>query len=196
MISIINTLLLTQSTIRNGLPNTYHTPLPLSGSELTFNPYLWSLNPYAFNSYEYAINKNSDDLYCSLNGDCYYQNSQPGYNCTPPFIHTEDYCLNYEKLIECDNSKNIYKVFDKYTPCLTGYYKIGFALAINSNNTVDDSIFYRQDNDTFWSHKRMDIIRFDSTLLSIVDPELSGRYYSNYFGLNYNNWCGYYCISL
>ena len=141
MISFINTLLSTYSSFRNGLPNTYHYIYHyLILFELQFNPFL-CLNPYAFNSYEYAINKNIDNLYCSQNGNCYYENSQPGYNCTELFNYTENNCLNTKKLIKCDNSKDIYKVYDKYTPCLSGYYKIGFAQIINKNNTLEDTIF-------------------------------------------------------
>ena len=59
----------------------------------------------------------------------------------------------------------------------------------------DDYHFYRQDANGYWSHKpgATHVTHLDATKRPIYDPQLASRDYPS-SGLDYNEFCGYWCI--
>jgi hypothetical protein len=76
--------------------------------------------------------------------------------------------------------------------CPPGMSKIGLA-----NDEGEDYHFYRQDRDSFWSHKdgSNKAKRHDAEGRAIWDPKTAARdYRPNGSFLNYDKFCGYYCV--
>ena len=83
---------------------------------------------------------------------------------------------------------------DKDKACQEGYYKIGLTTTKYENGLAHYH-FYRQDNNGYWSHKRYSVINWDLPWRKIEDPEQAYRDYSLYWGPNFSEWCGFYCVS-
>ena len=171
--------------------------LPTSGHEPKYDPEKWNLNndiEYSHNCYAYALDDINESLKndCIDNDECDDLKPQPGYVCNKKF-KSNNYCKNVENKMLCDNP-SIYKINNKNHPCIKNYYKIGLATSIKPNK---DYHFYRQDKDSFWSHKPggTEVISYDASYNIIEDPEISNRDYVQDGGnYNYNDWCGFYCV--
>ena len=76
--------------------------------------------------------------------------------------------------------------------CPAGMSKIGLVV-----DEGEDYHYYRQDRDGFWSHKdgSNKVKRYDAEGRAIWDPKTAARdYRSNGSFLNYDKFCGYYCV--
>ena len=141
------------------------------------------------NCYSYAFNvvdKNSDP-----NND---HKIQPGEISNS--LLENDNCDNIIKNIEKDNNIKLKKVhlLDSL-PC--DHYRI--AIVIDDNGEHKDYHFYRQDNDTYWSHKqgKGNVHRHDASNNLIHNPEIADRNYSNDENndkYNYSIFCGYFSV--
>lgn len=154
--------------------------LPLSGSEIAYEPSRWSgtVQPRT-NCYAYAINNQLNNN-GSLYGEYAYQ--QPGQYAGDAITRNDitadgdiivDAVENdFDKYNSCNNSDLIFVEIDKYDRCPTGTYKV--ALVVNPGV---DYHWYRQDADGYWSHKQGDtaVSRYDNSNNLIIDPEIADR---------------------
>jgi len=71
----------------------------------------------------------------------------------------------------------------------------GMTKAAVVTDADEDYHFYRQDSNEYWSHKpgSTDVTNKDATGRFIYDPQLATRKYPA-STLNYDNFCGYFCI--
>ena len=155
---------------------------PLSGSELEYNPKIWNDNPNiksTHNCYTYALGKIRSGL---------DSKAQPGY--ASGFNHIDDYkdynCKSFRKRLKKDSPGSYLEKFDN--ACLPGFYKIFLAL-----DPQNDYHWYRQDSDSYWSHKpgASDVINTDASGEKINNPYKSNR---NFKHRNYYKPCFFACI--
>lgn len=75
--------------------------------------------------------------------------------------------------------------------CPDDFYKIGLMV-----DPADDYHFIRQDNNGYWSHKPGNglVTNRDFSGNVLLDPE-NADFNNRDAGLNYVDYCGYYCIS-
>ena len=159
--------------------------LPLSGSELKFNPKNWNRQiniKFNHNCYAYAIGV----IRSGLNGK-----PQPGYFAHYPPLYKSDYeCDTFYKRILAENPL-AYLEKDNI-PCRKSYHKI--YLAIDPKEEDKDYHFYRQNKNGYWSHKpgRQDVVNIDANGKKIKNPQKANRKYKYY---NYDKSCGYICVN-
>lgn len=158
---------------------------PRSGYEPKYNPKKWNSNPRikdSHNCYSYALNA----LVSSR-----INKPQPGYSAKYPHISNGNYtCDPFIARLR----KDIPSLYDSTFrgKCKKGFYKIYMAVTENSPDT--DYHFYRQDSNSYWSHKpgRTDITNVDASGNKIINPHKANRNYRHY---NYDRGCGFFCIN-
>ena len=162
--------------------------LPLSGSEIPYNPSIWNNSTVmrGVNCYAYALNNqtypNSNNLWYmnpgDSTGDIYWQHEI-----------TEELIL-YKTSMDAINFGFEFNGIGKYATCSSGSYKV--ALVIDTGN---DYHWYRQNSDGSWSHKRGQtaVINYDASGEVIFDPENADRYYPNV--ANYTVFVGFFEVT-
>ena len=160
--------------------------MPVSGSEITYNPSLWnnpSIQRYT-NCYAYALNT---QVYPNTNNRCYLQPGSPlnEYGNTVPQQYIS--LQNIVDKVEHDSEVvgfTFYQI-DKYDTCPVGTYKVALAI----DNSVDYH-WYRQDADGYWSHKpgTTPASFIDDSDNLILDPAVADRG-------DYTNFLGYFAVS-
>ena len=154
---------------------------PLSGSEMNYDPDKYNKNnniKKTHNCYTYALGK----IINKLDGK-----AQPGYASGFNIIDDKDYnCKSFRKRLKKDSPGSYLEKFDN--ACLPGFYKIFLAL-----DPQNDYHWYRQDNNSYWSHKpgSTDVINIDASGKKINNPLIANRKYDS---LNYNKPCFFACI--
>lgn len=180
--------------------------LPLSGSELDYNPNSWNntktsqflwMKHYLYeytNCYSYAVNAQVNPTTHKL------EFMQPG-QASGNVIARGD-LLNTNKVLSAIKSDATHLGFefnsiDASTPCPEGTYKVAFVIdnQYSSGDRIDyDYHWYRQNSDGTWSHKPgKGLVRnIDNSNKIIMDPRTCNR--NAGYGLNYNLFVGFYTI--
>ena len=172
------------------LNNSSYT-LPLSGSELNYEPTLWNNNSnvlYGSNCYSYAVNAPKNPTFN------YFETMQPGQSvgksCTKDDIINVSPVLS---LISEDAAKLGFGFtrIDAEAVCNPGFYKVAFVL--DPNEPGFDYHWYRQNSDGSWSHKpgTTPVKDTDNDGRLIMDPEECNR---NGGYLNYSVFVGYFAV--
>jgi len=167
--------------------------MPLSKSEPCYYPDKWNL-PVGYNGlvrathncFAYAMNQ--------LLPEPRAHKPQPGEQSDGNI--SEITCKAVSQFVVKDNPKLVFPVSIKEAekkPCRTGFYRI--ALAVNSNG--DDYHFMRQDATGMWSHKPRanDVTKVDASGKPISHPHRANWDWSSSGGINYDVFCGYFCVS-
>ena len=154
--------------------------LPLSGSELDYNPSGWTSS---YNCYAYALNtKNHGYMQpgCSIGA---------GISYLPPNYLTGSVLTNMVSH-DAEHFGFTFVSIGKHERPLPGCYKIALVIAPNS-----DYHWYRQNSDGTWSHKpgQSAVRRFDYKIHTIYDPELCDRRTPL---INYSMFVGYYSVNV
>ena len=174
-----------QIALTNSTNPLYEDYSPVSGYEPKYNPKKWNTNPRikdSHNCYAYALNS----FVASRTNK-----PQPGYFAKYPHISNGNYtCEPFIKRLR----KDIPSIYDTTFKgkCKKGFYKIYMAVTKDSPDT--DYHFYRQDSNSYWSHKpgRTDITNLDASGKLIKNPDTANRKYTYY---NYGSGCGFFCIN-
>ena len=154
---------------------------PTSGYELEYDPDLWNKNSSIRNShncYTYAMGKIVPGL---------DSKAQPGYASGFDHIEDDQYeCKYFRDRLKKDNPGSYLEKFDN--SCIPGFYKVFLAL-----DPKNDYHWWRQNKDTFWSHKpgSTDVVDVDADGKKIKNPVKANR---NYSSLNYYKPCFFACI--
>ena len=165
--------------------------LPLSGSEIAYEPSRWSGTVQSrTNCYAYAINNQLDKsggLWVPKDNFLYQQPGQYAGNTIyqSDITTAGDLIVNaveddFDEYNSYNNADLVFIEIDKYDRCPTGSYKV--ALVVNPGV---DYHWYRQDADGYWSHKQGGnaISRYDNSNNLIIDPEIADRGgYSEFIG--------------
>jgi hypothetical protein len=155
--------------------------LPLSGSELDYDPDLWNLNNHiktTHNCYTYALGKIVPKL---------SSKAQPGYSSGFNHISNNEFnCKTFKKRLKKDAPGSYLEKYDN--SCLPGFYKIFLAL-----DPGNDYHWWRQDSNTFWSHKpgATNVTNLDANNEKIINPLYSNRNFSH---RNYYKPCFFACV--
>lgn len=180
--------------------------LPLSGSELDYEPESWNntfvsdslgYTGYIYrrtNCYSYAVNAQINPTTNT------FTIMQPG-QATGEKIETDDY-LNTDKVVSAIKSDaNVlgfeFNEIKADEPCPDGTYKVAFVIDnqySNGDSFTYDYHWYRQNSDGSWSHKpgTTPVRNVDSDNKLIMDPRICDRNSGN--GLNYNLFVGFYVV--
>ncbi len=160
-------------------------PLPLSGSELDYEPELWNYQPVQQNRcYYYAINNqlNNDGSVGSGSRDpgIYAECSEIGQAMSVLRSNVEEFINYVEK--DCiafwgineNNVESVFKEIGQYEQCDPGMYKIAF---VYDGDYYTDYHWYRQNSDGTWSHKIGvgEVTNLDSSGELILDPQNANR---------------------
>jgi hypothetical protein len=154
---------------------------PLSGSELKYDPNLWNLNnniKTTHNCYTYALGKIVKGL---------ESKAQPGYSSGFDDVSDDEFnCSSFKKRLKKDSPGSYLEKFDN--ACLPGFYKIFLAL-----DPGNDYHWWRQNNDSYWSHKpgSTNVTDLDASNKKIINPLKSNRKFSH---RNYYKPCFFACI--
>ena len=154
---------------------------PISGSELEYNPDLWNKKYQikdTHNCYTYALGKIIRGL---------KSKAQPGYASGFNHIGDNEYnCESFRERLKKDSPGSYLEKFDK--SCLPGFYKIFLAL-----DPGNDYHWWRQNKDTYWSHKpgSTDVVDVDADGKKIKNPLKANRKYDY---LDYYKPCFFTCI--
>lgn len=155
--------------------------LPVSGSEIPYEPNLWETS--SVNCYNYALNNQSKPT------------MQPGWSAHHDSSNTENYFKKetFLSMIKIDavNYGFEFKEILKQSKCDAGYYKIAIAIAPEY-----DFHFYRQNPDGSWSHKpgmKPFITKYDYSGKLIMDPSTCWRQWEN---TNYRLFLGFYQVKV
>ena len=154
--------------------------IPISGSELEYEPSLWNISsvmPYV-NCYSYAFNNQMNWM-------------NPGSNSIGTITQASISRENILTYIQADAAQLGF-VFEEiaYDACCTsGSYKV--ALVIDPGT---DYHWYRQNPDGTWSHKpgRSAVVNHDASGQLIYNPQIANRDYSD---INYTDFVGFYRIT-
>ena len=174
--------------------------MPLSGSELDYEPDLWNSDSENItnktNCYSYALN-------AIRNPNVNMQTMQPGQSGGINSIIDQDDLSDISKLLKLiENDAKIYGfVFErigKYEKCQTGTYKV--ALVVDPDDKFGnfsndkDYHWYRQNSDGTWSHKpgRNAVVNVDYSNHIITDPETCNRKMDKYY--NYTEFVGFFAV--
>lgn len=157
---------------------------PTSGYEPKYEPHKWNDNnvQHNHNCYAYVLNT----IAGKRSGK-----PQPGYFSNFPPLRTKDYnCITFYERLKKDIPSLYITSFNE--KCKKGFYK-GF-IAIDTKKEDQDYHFYRQDRNTYWSHKpgRQKAINYDASIKKIKNPATANRKY-NYF--NYSEPCFFFCMN-
>ena len=176
----------------NGLPyqETYTlvvSAIPISGSELPYEPELWNSNPFVkikTNCYAYAFN---NQVCPGTNDLCYMQPGEFAIEDLGPLPLYGDYVYAYV----VEDSKALGFMFEpigKYDCCPTGAYKVALYMAPGV-----DYHWYRQNPDGTWSHKLASdsVTLLDASGNIITDPDNANRVHT----ANYWQYIGYYAVT-
>ena len=126
--------------------------------------------------------------------ECKYINPQPGHYRENIIVNLENTtCPKMIERIHLDNPSILLPdIVDFKTKCPKNYYK--GALSVDPKNQYH---FYRQDRNGYWSHKDggTATTNLDASGKLIINPENCDRNYkNNKKPINYNEFCGYFCI--
>ena len=190
--------------LKNSLYCKLHQNCPLSprsGSEPNFEPGKYNNDPSIYkshNCYAYGMNVIDPNLVnqCRRNtkkNTCRQNFHQPG------ALNGNRFTLNVEERRKCPVVEKLMisdvpeiKKTTFYQKCPKDMSKI--ALVVDPG---EDYHFYRQDSDGLWSHKdgSNKVKRYDAFKKTIVNPKLASRdYRSQGSDLNYEDFCGFYCV--
>lgn len=183
-----------------------------NGYEPDYEPEKWNDDKYilgSHNCYAYFLNVPNQSLIikckelCKNESDCPDKNNtcqdlipQPGdlsMILNKGNLKTkkrEYYCDDMIKRITADNPK--IKMVNFTNKCPDNYYK--GAMVVDYKNTFH---FYRLNKNGTWSHKPgiTKVKTTDASKKTIVVPHLADRNYKRTgSSLNYNNFCGYFCL--
>ena len=180
--------------------------LPLSGSELDYEPELWNnkvrlqflwIKKYVYdktNCYSYAVNAQINPTTKKVDM------MQPG-QANGQTISRID-LLDTNKVLSAIRSDAAILGFEfneigADEPCPAGRYKVAFVIdnQYTSGDATDyDYHWYRQNSDGTWSHKpgRTRVRNTDNSKKIIMDPKICNRNAGN--GLNYNLFVGFYSV--
>ena len=159
--------------------------LPLSGSELDYEPELWNggLIQQRSNCYSYALN-------------WAYKIMQPGGTAE------ELSPLSAEELVsliqqDSERLRFVFEEADKYEQAPEGTYKVALVLDPVWDDAKWDYHWYRQDSNGFWSHKRGTgvVQNEDGNHKLIIDPEQACRQYLDDGGQNYSIFVGFFYVT-
>lgn len=173
---------------------------PRSGAEPRYEPEVWNNDEATYksmNCYAYAFDFRNPTLIneCRRNNgkDCRKYFPQPGaLNGDREALNASERrnCKVVERLIKADVPDIVKSSFqDK---CPPGTSKIGLVV-----DPGEDYHFYRLDPDGYWSHKdgSNKVKRFDALRRRIINPETASRDYRwQGSDLNYQDFCGFYCV--
>lgn len=153
---------------------------PLSGSELKYLPNKWNNKNVveSHNCYSYAMGKIIDKL---------QDKAQPGYASGFNYLTDNNMtCYNLKKRMLKDNPASYTENFENR--CLPGFYKVFLALDVGN-----DYHWWRQDNNSYWSHKpgSTKISNLDGDKKKIYNPLISNRNFTN---RNYSKPCFFACV--
>lgn len=180
--------------------------LPLSGSELDYEPNKWNDtivshsifgNKYVkdiTNCYSYAVNAQKNP-----NAKYNMKPMQPGQTIDrdledDDYLNTNDFI----SLIEKDASILGFGFISvqENEICPTGYYKVALVLDNQDTGEINkyDYHWYRQNSDGTWSHKpgQTPVTNLDSSGKLIMNPRYADRNIG--YGINYNLFIGYYAV--
>lgn len=172
---------------------------PMSGSEPSFNPDRYNNDPRVqetHNCWAYGMNVLDPEQLTQCLGQgvgCKMLYHQPGgTKGLSDRLMTEEgrSCPVVEDLMKADVTDITNTTFRGRCP--TDKSKI--ALVVDAG---EDYHFYRQDADGMWSHKdgANKVKRYDAEGKPIWNPKTAARdYRPNGSFLNYENFCGYYCV--
>ena len=180
-----------------------HRMLPLSGSELDFGMYEWTLDGCEkiefLNCYAYAINNQtnrSGNVFFWNDPGCYSNTDISGFEIDPLNNGIIEGALfnDYNAYNNNNNTNYIVRIVDQYEQCPQGTYKIALVITAYGESNKFDYHWYRQDSDGLWSHKRgsNDPTREDALGKLIIDPQYANRHYGNY---NYTAFVNYYAVT-
>lgn len=173
--------------------------MPLSGSELDYNPSEWNSNSNIYdcsNCYSYALNAQRNP-----NGSMSFM--QPGQSGN--VISSYDDIVNTERLLsaireDATNYGFTFRAVGKYEKCNPSTYKV--ALVVDPNDrgwsilTIDiDYHWYRQNSDGTWSHKPGNgkVRNTDYSNEIITDPETCDRQMNKDY--NYTRFIGFFEVT-
>jgi len=170
---------------------------PLSGSEPAYEPWLWNKQnvkkTHNCFSYAYNILDKKQIEACDADPKCDIPFHQPGsISGYPKFNNTDPKtCPNMIGRIMGDNKSILPSAFELKCPQNTS--KI--ALIIDED---EDYHFLRQDSNGFFSQKAGEtaVKNIDSGGHKIFDVQLANHNYTGMYSntLNYDRFCGYFCI--
>lgn len=168
--------------------------MPLSGSELDYQPEIWDSYQRRLNCYSYALNAQINPTTGTV------QAMQPGQACKNE-IRSED-LPDTDKVLSAirGDAEALgfgFTEINGWERCPTGMYKVAFAID-NQDSAEDrcgyDYHWYRQNSDGSWSHKTgsAKVTNKDYSDKIIMDPRTCNR---DKKGLhNYNLFVGYYAV--
>lgn len=154
----------------------------LSAPEYDPIPYFEPAIRSTHNCYDYAINHlNPDQPKKSQPGRLELGNDLSGSEVSS--------CEFIEHRLQMDHPEITNSTLTE--PCPNGFHKIGLMV-----DPDDDYHFIRQDNTGYWSHKPGNdlVTNRDFSGRLLLDPE-NADFNNTNAGLNYTDYCGYYCIS-
>jgi uncharacterized protein YjdB len=188
--------------------------IPISGSELPYEPSIWNDNNVFWytNCYAYILNNQCDPV-----------NNYFGYNCTDgeprqqpgefynenkddsePWLSTAGYEYNFDILREAAvkdaiifdrlfGTNLMFTPIEKYETCPDGTYKVALFIKPSTSDGAADYHWYRQNPDGLWSHKRgrwpvINTVDYSNNSV-IMDPESAAS------TLGYSEIVGYFAIS-
>ena len=173
---------------------------PLSGSEPNYDPDKYNKEKsirHSHNCFAYAFSviDNEQIKKCVNSENCNVPFHRPGKKANYPVRNSKkgQTCADTVARTLADSDGG-------YRIGFTGRCRRGFSKIAAVVDPAADFHYYRQDKTSFWSHKpgAMPVTNKDSVGNPIYDPALAGRYYpaekEGGHELNYNGFCGYYCI--
>ena len=169
------------------------TMLPVSGSEISYNPDIWNFpnvaNNVAPNCYSYALNTHINPKTNQV------ERMQPGESVGYELSGNNLSASTVVSYVQADASAYgfVFEVIGKYDVCPSGSYKVALVIAPGQ-----DYHWYRQDPDGYWSHKRGYLLptREDASGCPIYDPAKADRDYSQFLmPCNYSEFVGYFKVT-
>lgn len=161
--------------------------IPISGSELEYDPDIWNIFEVKWNTncYAYALN---NQIYPDSGGFSFLQPGELAGLVLSDVPLTTDNVISY---VQADAAAQgfMFAAIDKNDCCPTGSYKV--ALVIDDGS---DYHWYRQNPDGTWSHKLGEnpVANLDASGSVITNPETADNNYSSH---QYTDYVGFYCIS-
>lgn len=187
--------ILSGSTIVHGFYGHIIVVLPLSGSELEYNPEIWnccSTIQNNTNCYMYALNTQIHPVTNKVEFINPGQIGDPEGSYILPYWDESyvDYLL--QGVAKDGEELNFYSI-EKYDTCPTGSYKVALVAGFNSQTRAFGYHWYRQDADGYWSHKHGagEVTRLDGADNLILDPKFANRKEGIF---DYSIFVGFYCV--
>ena len=173
----------------NGVPHceTYTlvvSEIPISGSELPYEPSIWNSEPVKSNTncYSYAFNNQEFEM-------------NPGMHSIGLIPQSYISKITILQCVVADAEQLGFGFSSIYSDecCPTGSYKVALVIAPGQ-----DYHWYRQNPDGTWSHKlgNGEMLNTDSSGNIIYDPYDADKYYVTENGIvHYTVFVGYYCVT-